>query len=122
MRIISLNCRAGINNKDKLKKLIYYLQQHPWHIALLQETSKINAKAWDKISRALNVKILQDPNTQGKPGTGTATLIKDNILNKVVSHSFLHNTRTIEIIIEEDNQKYHILNTYIHTKNNEKHK
>ena len=115
-RIITLNCRSGINSKTKLRKLIQYLKENLWHVALLQETSSISNKNKDIISKELEANIYHYSETPGKAGTGTATLIKNNICSENPECNYVNGGRFTDIRIKLNNNYFNIINVYINTK------
>lgn len=122
IRIISLNCRSGINKKRKLEKLKHYLKEEDWQIAFLQETSKINERTQSILSTSLDVKILHYPHTDTKPGTGTAILVHSSLVDNILECNHLNGGRLIDLKITLNNEPFNLINAYINTRPAEKKK
>ena len=112
--IISQNCRGGVNNKIKLEKLIHFLGEHEWKIALLQETSKISKRNIEKIRTGLDVFVIHSDATPSRSGFGVAILIKNEIKEKVLDYKFFDDNRGINMTVTLNNQRINIINNILY--------
>ena len=118
MLVISLNIRGGINNKDKPYKIINYLKDIPFDIALLQEISFIKPKNKDLIERELNVEIYLKENLKQKHHIGVVALVKKETsiqIDDVTYPTIIGEGRAQHLKIQTQGLKINLINIYAST-------
>ena len=118
MLIISLNIRGGINSKDKPYKIIDYLKDIPFDIALLQEVSSIKPKNKELIERELNVDIYLKGNLKQKHHIGVVAFIKKETciqIDNITYPNMIGEGRAQHLKIQTQGFKINLINIYAST-------
>ena len=118
MLILSLNVRGGVNKNNKPYKIIDFLNQYPFDIALLQETSVVKQKNVTLFEQELNVNLYQDDNLNRKQCIGVVALIKKTANIKVIKIQYpniIGQGRLQEINLEAFGQNVKLYNLYAST-------
>ena len=118
--IISLNCHGGINTPKKLEQIIYYLNNHEWQVALLQETSFLKEKTKERMAAGLESFVIQHPYTPQRSGGGVATLVKNSIKDTITDFSFFAGHRGILLGLSLQEKNFTFCNLYANVQEKDK--